>query len=180
MNEEVWKSVVGYEELYEVSNHGRVRAMFESWNGRYKPGRILKFINHNHGYLMVNLYYPGTHQPGRARLVHSLVLEAFKGPRPKGYDTRHLDGNKKNNLVNNIEWGTRLENVQDCINHGTFKSGERSSFSKLKADQVRQIRSMYDSGVLCAPISAMFGISIAQACRIGARKSWRQLSESIT
>ena len=178
MAEETWKPVVGYEGLYEVSDHGRVRAMFESWNGRYKSGRILKQLNHNHGYFLVNLYYPETHQRGRTRTVHSLVLESFVSPRPEGNDARHLDGNKKNNRIENLEWGTRLENVQDSIKHGTFVHGERVHFCKLDEGKVIQIRALVDSGVLCKTISERFGISIAQACRIGARKSWSYLQEA--
>jgi len=175
MSEETWNPVVGYEGLYEVSDQGRVRAIFESWNGRYKPGRVLAPLNHPNGYYFVNLYYPGSKQLGRAKTIHSIVLESFGGPRPKGNDCCHIDGNKRNNSRCNLRWGTRRENVQDSINHGTCAFGEDVHFAKLKKESVIRIREMFDGGVICKDIAKQFNISIPQANRIGNRKSWKQL-----
>lgn len=175
MTLELWKPVVGYEGLYEVSDKGRVRALFESWNGRYKAGRIIKSIERPDKYISVNLYYPDSGQVGRTRTMHSLVLEAFVGPRPKGQDVRHLDGTKNNNVLLNLKWGTRKENMGDAIVHGTVTSGERAHFSKLTNESVLKIREMFDSGILSNVIAKMFNVSIPTAWRIGKRKIWRHL-----
>src|SRR4051794_38431819 len=53
------------------------------------------------------------------RFIHRLVLEAFVGPCPDGLECRHLDGDPGNNLLSNLKWGTRLENFQDSVKHGT-------------------------------------------------------------
>lgn len=58
-------------------------------------------------------------------LVHVLVLEAFRGPRPfPDWDSRHLDGNAGNNRLTNLKWGTKAENGLDRIRHGTPPIGE--------------------------------------------------------
>ena len=56
---------------------------------------------------------------GRHYLIHRLVLETFIGPCPEGEVCRHLDGDKRNNSLNNLCWGTLKENTQDAIRHGT-------------------------------------------------------------
>jgi hypothetical protein len=52
------------------------------------------------------------------RYVHSLVAEAFIGPRPIGLEVRHLDGDSTNNAVDNLRYGTHAENMQDRVKHG--------------------------------------------------------------
>ena len=54
----------------------------------------------------------------RARL-HRLILESFGGPCPEGMECRHLDGDRSNNVLNNLAWGTRSENRADQVLHGT-------------------------------------------------------------
>jgi len=177
---EQWKPILGYDGLYEVSSLGRVRALFESWNGRYKAGRILKPLIRLDGYIAVNLYYPGSKQKGSSHPIHRLVLNAFKGPRQEGQDARHLDGSRTNNSLENLQWGTRKENVKDSINHGTFCSGEKCNFSKLSEISVLTIRRMRDEGFPYVEIAKQFGISRPQASRIGRRKSWALLPERQT
>jgi hypothetical protein len=96
---ETWKQVPG--KLWFVSDLGRVReadgtlGTQKDYNTR---GKYLFFKNYR---------------------VHCAVLEAFVGPCPPGKECRHLDGNGQNNKLQNLKWGTRLENVQDSIKHGT-------------------------------------------------------------
>jgi hypothetical protein len=52
------------------------------------------------------------------RLMHRLMLETFRGPRPKGQECRHLDDNKHNWRIENLKWGTRFENGQDRVRNG--------------------------------------------------------------
>jgi hypothetical protein len=67
------------------------------------------------GYQVVTLYLNGTRP---SRKVHTLVLEAFVGPRPDGMVTRHLDGDPSNNRLSNIAYGTPRENSLDRVRHG--------------------------------------------------------------
>lgn len=174
---EQWKPIVGYEGLYEVSDLGRVRAMFDNWNGRYKAGRIIKPQRNSNGYLKVGLYYPGANQFAKQRTIHTLVLEAFNGPRPPGKEVRHKDGVRQNNRHDNLIWGTRKENMQDAIGHGTTARGERCNFSKLSEAEVLEIRSLRNGGMAAALIAIKFKISKPHVWRISRLKTWSHLTE---
>lgn len=119
---EEWRPVVGFEGLYEVSDQGRVRSAPrpKTRGGLLRPG------GHRSGHLHVVLS-----RAGRVctRQVHRLVLEAFTGPCPEGQECRHLNGDPADNRHVNLCWGTRSENVQDMIRHGTHNpyGGRRSA-----------------------------------------------------
>lgn len=100
---ESWKWIPGYEGLYAVSDAGRVR----SHRGA-KP-LIMSQMLDTHGYPVLNLCK-------KLRRVHRLVLLAFVGP--DGRLTRHLDGNPRNNRLENLKYGTTVENRRDTIAHG--------------------------------------------------------------
>lgn len=107
---EIWKDIEDYEGLYQVSNFGRVK--------RVETGRILKGSKEPIGYLRVNISKNGIES---TKKIHRLVSQAFI-PNPENKsDVNHIDEDKANNNVNNLEWSTRKEN----INHGT--RNERSS-----------------------------------------------------
>lgn len=110
---EIWKDVKEYEELYQVSNLGRVK--------RVKTGRILKGIKDRGGYLLVGLY---KNNIVSKKLIHRLVAQAFIPNSENKPQVNHMDENKTNNRVSNIEWTTAKENS----NHGT--RNERSSKTK--------------------------------------------------
>lgn len=107
---EVWKPCVGYEG-YEVSNLGRVRS----------PNQILSSAPGSHGYLQVQL------RRGNVRTVHSLVLEAFVGPRPAGKEVCHGDGDKMNCALSNLRWDFPKGNADDKRKHGTALEGGRKA-----------------------------------------------------
>ena len=112
--QEIWKDVVGYEEFYKVSNKGNVRSVARKDSiGRKCGGRVLKPLNHRHGYLQVDMYKNGK---VKRKYIHRLVAEAFN-PNPKGFlEINHKDENKSNNELSNLEWCTREYNV----NYGTL------------------------------------------------------------
>lgn len=108
--EENWKDIEGYEGLYQVSNLGRVK--------RVTTGRVLKGCKDKDGYLRVDLCKNGKHKTHK---IHRIVAQAFI-PNPEHKpEVNHIDENKTNNMVSNLEWSTRKENC----NHGTCH--ERSS-----------------------------------------------------
>ncbi len=114
---EIWRPVAG-RDRYEVSSLGRVRSWCkrEGIEGRLDKPLIKSQRIHRDGYSTVKLCMPH----GKVdRLVHQLVLETFVGPCPKNMETRHLDGNPANNRLENLKWGTLLENVADAVRHGT-------------------------------------------------------------
>ena len=126
MDEEVWRWVVGYEGLYMVSNHGRVMSIptiIEKGNGItvLVDGRLIKPSAIRKGYLQVALTKNGKQKPMR---VHRLVAEAFIPNRLGLPCVNHIDENKANNVVGNLEWcdveynnryGTRNERISRKI-----------------------------------------------------------------
>lgn len=101
---EEWKDIEGYEGLYQVSNLGRVK--------RVTTGRILKPSKHTKGYYRVELYKNGSQSK---KLIHRLVAQVFIPNPDNKSQVNHIDENKTNNLVSNLEWMTAKEN----LNHGT-------------------------------------------------------------
>ena len=103
---EKWKSIAGYEGLYEVSNLGRVRSL------KFGKTKILTPKNNGIGYFQVGLRKDGI---SKYLLVHRLVANAFI-PNPQNLKTvNHIDEDKSNNNVSNLEWMSQTDN----INYGT-------------------------------------------------------------
>ncbi len=158
---EQWKSVVGFEGLYEVSNKGRVRSL-----NKFKA-RVLKQSFNAAGYRTLTL---SAHNVIYKRYVHRLVLEAFVGPCPKGMESRHLDGNPANNTRGNLIWGTKLENRNDIVRHGRLLKGDRHPGVKLTAAEVLAIRQSKQRG-----LAQIYGVSRSQIMRIKKGRSWRHI-----
>lgn len=105
---EQWRPIPGFEDLYRVSSEGRIYSL--------RRGRVLKGTPAPSGHLSLSLMRDGIRTQAQ---VHALVLLAFVGPYPAGLEIRHLDGDPANNRLENLRYGTRQENVQDAIRHGT-------------------------------------------------------------
>ena len=143
MSEE-WRAIPGYEGLYEVSSEGRVRSLDRVISctrsdsagpfGRDLQGRELKQSTDRTGRLSVNLSRNGR---ARKRRVHTLVAEAFVGPRPEGLEVCHGDGDPSNNRVSNLRYGTASENWADRKLHGTDK-WERCRLGHVKPNGGRR------------------------------------------
>ena len=120
-HEEIWKPVVGWEGLYEVSDHGRVRSLDRAVRTKggqttVREGRVLRPAINSNGYKIVVV------QAGERRSalrVHRLVLAAFVGPCPEGMQVCHGDGDRTNNSLGNLRYGTASENRIDSVVHGT-------------------------------------------------------------
>jgi len=97
----------------------------------------------NDGYPSVSLT---NNSKGHTRAIHRLVMEAFVGPKPEGMECRHLDGNRGNPRLENLVWGTPVENQADRNTHGTSNSGEQHPLSKLTEKSVVQIKKLLDDG----------------------------------
>lgn len=175
---ERWKPIPGYEGLYAVSSHGRVRSYDRECNARggaiaVRKGRILALATKEPGgYLAVTLTSPGKREQVA---VHILVLTAFKGPRPAHKPhTRHWDGDSTNNRVGNVRWGTVLENAQDKRRHGTVLQGECNTNTKITEAQARQIKTAATS-LEARTLAVRFGIGASQGWAIWTGKSWKHL-----
>lgn len=114
---EEWKPVIGYEGLYEISNLGRVKSVLRvvpRKNGIPQTiNEKIKATSKNpQGYTTVVLYNGGQ---GRTVTVHSLVMAAFVGPRPEGYDICHSNDDRSDPRLENLRYDTRRENNLDAV-----------------------------------------------------------------
>jgi len=75
----------------------------------------------------------GGYQRVAGRLRHALVAEAFLGPRPASFEVRHLDGDKTNNAVSNLRYGTKSENELDKRRHGTHHNAIKTHCPQMHA-----------------------------------------------
>lgn len=120
---ERWTWKRGYEGLYKISSRGQVVSMPRNTT----KGGPLKQTLRPDGYLAVSLTKDGRQ---RTFLVHALVAEAFIGPRPPGdIMVLHGDGDKANNDVDNLRYGTRPENSRDWVRHGKLPANRRPPVS---------------------------------------------------
>lgn len=127
--EEIWKPIKDFENIYEVSNTGRVRRVSGNVaNSTHSTRRIEihdKKLSVNvlrHGYLQCHLFKSNK---DHLRNVHRLVAEAFI-PNPLGLpEVNHIDGNKANNNVSNLEWCTHASNIAHAWNNSLATSNHR-------------------------------------------------------
>lgn len=119
---EVWKEVVGFDK-YHISNLGNVKSF-----ARSKEGRLLKPGLASNGYYTVALGRNNT------RTIHSLIAEAFIGPKPENQEVMHIDGNRQNSVLSNLKYGTRTENILDAMEQGTW-------FSEARKNHINNIKS---------------------------------------
>lgn len=140
---EEWRDIKGFDGFYQVSNTGKVRSCCNGGRIGGKGAWRLRALSANpDGYLKVRLYQGGKDMTQR---VHTLVAQAFL-PNPNGYGTvNHKDGNKTNNVVDNLEWADRSEQMVHAYKLGLKKPvrGSKNSQAKLTDDDVRYIRSHY-------------------------------------
>jgi len=133
--------------------------------------RIMSVQVVNSGYLVVHLCQDGTR---RSYTVHSLVAATFIGPRPKGSDVAHNDGDRLNNTLGNLRYATRKENHADKNIHGTAARGSKIKQAKLKEADIPEIRALQGKA-RTADVAAQFKVSSRAIRRVFSRQSWRHV-----
>jgi hypothetical protein len=112
------------------------------------------------GYIQATLHRNGKRIPRR---IHQLVLLAFAGPCPDGHEGRHLDGNQKNNHLDNLAWGTKKENIEDRTKHGRNPIGQLNrDRAKIKEFDIPIILALRNKGVKWKNIARIYNVSMAQ------------------
>jgi hypothetical protein len=174
MSDVIWKFIKGYEGVYEISNDGDIRRVLKN---KY---RILSRSNiNNQGYRQVTLSKNNKQKNYR---VHRLLAETFlKGDNCKNLTVNHIDGNKLNNSLNNLEWVTSSENLKHSFKIGLSKNlgGENAKNVKLTKLQFQSIINELESGAKGVFIQKKYNISSGTVSEIknnvNYRKSDREL-----
>ena len=173
MLSEQWKDAPGFEGLYQVSDHGRVRALVPR-NSKHRE--FLTASIRPDGYRCVALY--GTDGSRKGWLLHRLVLEAFSGAAP-GLQGAHLNGDQSDNRLSNLAWVTSKVNHSHMREHGTAPIGERNGQAQLTEADVRSIRAEYVRRSRthgCKALAAKYGTSLANIWLIVRRINWQHIN----
>lgn len=158
-----WRWVPGWEGRYEVSNDGRVRS-HTARNPRDLSPNYMK-----NGYRAVQLWRDN--KPTGA-YVHRLVAAAFVAGGGDGMDVRHLDGSRDNNHASNLAWGTRQDNVNDAVAHGTAL--HKAKLNELEVRAIRAISAAKEHyrSILRRDIARAFGIKPETVTDITSGRTW--------
>ena len=141
---EEWRAIPGFPE-YEASSLGRIRSVYRTINysnGRvvHAKQRILKPTKSS-GYYSVNL---SRNNKQKSTKVHVLVAAAFLGENPGGLDVRHKNGCRTDNRAENLEYGTRSENVLDGYKIAGKTMTDKELIQTLRRTQSRSKRALLD------------------------------------
>ncbi len=128
-----------------------------------------------HGYIGKNGYYAIRVQ-GSAMYIHTLVAEAFAGPRPAGMECRHLNGNPIDNRPENLAWGTRKENVQDMVRHGTMRLGEHAGNSVLTMEEAIIIKHLRARGLSSTKIARLIHRNKSTVLNVIQGTTWKHIN----
>lgn len=181
--EEVWKDIPNFKGIYQISTHGRIKRIANG-PSTYN-GRLLKPTTHHSGYMEVSLCKNSKQH--KSLRIHMLVLITFVGKRPNGQECRHLDGNRQNNMLSNLTWGTHQENMKDRANHGRFipKKGSLNNKAKLTESQVVKIKNLlgstlkhkHNKSLTLKEIAKLYGVSISVISCIKTGKTWKHVEK---
>jgi hypothetical protein len=177
---EIWKNIPAYEGMYQVSNLGRVKTVAREVKNTAKSFRKLEEKIHTpcdngNGYKYVTL------SMSRVRsnyYIHRIVAEVFLCNCFELLEVNHIDGNKANNRVDNLEWCTRSENAKHAhksgLNH--VLKGEANPGAKLTEEIVRKVRELYDTGQYTQKkLAEDFGIGKGYIFHIVHRNKWKHV-----
>lgn len=148
---EVWKTIEDHPD-YNVSDIGNVC----SFKGN--TPRILKPGLNSGGYLHVRLFH---NKKSKTCKIHTLVLEAFEGPCPKGMEGCHENGIRHDNRKVNLRWDTHKNNEADKVKHGTniVPIGSKHYRAKLKESDIPKIRGLYRDGLTELSLAKKFDVA---------------------
>lgn len=165
---EEWRDIKNYEDLYQVSDTGKIRSL-------YVKTRILKQHNSickQNVYMNVKLCRGGI---CKTFYVHRLIATAFLDSIKNKIHVNHKDGNKLNNNLDNLEWVTRSENQKHSYKMG-FQNikGNKNPFSILTEDIVKNIREN-KFGLTIKEFAGLLDVSISTIYAVINRDSWKHI-----
>lgn len=182
---ETWTAIPGFEGLYEASSEGTIRSLERRVprinHGTFVmslvPSTVLSPDIGKWDYCRVTLFKEGVRH---RHLVHHLVLSAFVGPCPAGYETNHRNGIRSDNRIANLEWVTRRANLRHSFDQlgrrsrGRALPGARNS--RAKAIDVERVFSLRADGLSQQAIAAIVGCHQTMVSYVLQGRHWSQCS----
>ena len=143
----------------------------------HKTKRFIKQFLNRGGYMILNLSRPG--EKPISHRVHRIVAENFLGQAPEDKsDVNHIDGNKSNNHVSNLEWSNKSHNGLHAhkmgLNHGQSLPGEKHPMSKLTETDVIKIRELSKT-MSNKELGKLYNINPSYMWRIVTRRNWKHI-----
>jgi len=181
--EEIWKDVPGFEGLYQASSFGQVKSIdrieFRKNNSEIATAHSIKAVVlkqkiTNTGYATIVLSRSG--KPKYISVHRVIALTFVSNPENKP-QVNHIDGNKLNNCIGNLEWCTPKENINHSWRIGLSKSahGEKNHRAKITDVQATEIRQKYFAGVKPCIILAEYNISRSRLHELKTRKVFKHV-----
>ncbi len=159
---EIWKDIIRYETLYQVSNLGRVK----------RENKIRSHTSNGNGYLKVILY---KNNIPKKYFIHRLIAEYFiPNPDNKPF-VNHKDGSRDNNSIENLEWCNQSENTLHSINLNNTHRGISNYAAKLTEEQILEIRNLISLKVLHQDIAVKYNIHKSTVSGIATKRIWKHI-----
>ena len=165
--EEVWKDVVGFEGIYQVSNLGKVKSL------KFGKEKYLSITKSSIGYLNTKLQL---NKKNKSFLVHRLVAETFIKNEFNKPCVNHINGIKTDNRIENLDWCTHKENTEHSLKNDLRKTGCNHKQSKLSLKDIEYIRKNYkyrDEEFSGKKLSEKFNVSHTCISQIIKNKTYR-------
>jgi hypothetical protein len=166
--QEIWRDVIGYEGLYQVSNLGRVKALSKLRKVKRKKceysflaPEIILSAACDKGYMKVALT---KNKIRSTKKIHRLVASAFLGDNPDLY-VNHIDCNRSNNNLNNLEWVTHLENIRHA------RLNNRYPKLKMSDNHKKILKDKNAKKVICIKTNKIYNSIVDAANELGYKKS---------
>lgn len=162
---EVWKDIKELQCLYKINEYGIVVKR----NGKIKPNQ-----DNGKGYKQL---YVQINNKRKVFYIHRLVAEYFI-PNPLNLkEVNHIDGDKSNNHIKNLEWISRIDNMKHASKNGLIRMGENSGKNKLTEKQVLAIRRLYklNPNFNKLKVSIKLGVQYATIYKIIKNQKWKYL-----
>ena len=153
------------EKNYEISPDGIIRNI--------KTKKIKSQYIGSTGYYMITISHNNKSKPHR---VHRLLMITYK-ENPKNYkEINHIDGNKLNNSIDNLEWCDHLANMKHAFMMGlTNNTGEKNGMAKLRSENIPVIRKLLNDGLSQYKIAKIFNVSRSTIMNIKNRGQWKHV-----
>ena len=175
LKNEVWKYIENFNNMYQISNYGRIKSFY-----RYKNGHILSMEKRKKRYVIVELVkHAGNKREKVFKNVHRLVAEAFIPNYNNLPEINHIDGNPANNAVNNLEWCTSQYNsLHRHKLHPNLCKCEHNSRTRLTNDQALSIYYLaWTKDYKMKDIAILFGVKRHVVRDIKNGTTWNEVTK---
>ncbi len=174
-----YRSIPGFPDWYRVGDDGTMWSRVIKNQGNVRPKRLGEWYTmrpapcRSTGYSQVAI----TNLNGlkKSHRVYRLVMLAFVGPLPDGMQTRHLNGDRNDNRLSNLAYGTPKENNGDKYIHGTHLYGDRTPKAKLTEVQVVEIRQKAEAGMKYKELAEIYGVKWRTIGSVVRAENWKRL-----